>query len=44
MTVLWLIIWLIQGTPKVGDWNSWMIALAVCAGIDVLAVVKTKGR
>lgn len=36
MTVIWLIVWLFQSTPPVGDWNSWMIALVICAGLDVL--------
>jgi hypothetical protein len=33
MTVIWLIVWLINGTPDVaswGPWNSWGIGLFVC--------------
>jgi len=39
MTVLWLIIWVIMGTPKViivNGFNNWGIALLVCVLIDFL--------
>ncbi|GAA3394950.1 hypothetical protein [Cryptosporangium minutisporangium] len=47
MTVIWLIVWLILGTPAVlawGTWNSWGIALFVCLAIDVLGVLRSGGR
>ena len=36
MTVIWLIVWLIQGTPAPEMWNNWGIALAICLVLDVL--------
>jgi hypothetical protein len=42
MTVIWLVAWLIEGTPDVaswGPWNSWGIALFVCLAIDVVGVL-----
>lgn len=39
MTFIWLIVWLIQGTPAVEfqpDVNSWAIGLAVCIAIDLI--------
>lgn len=37
MTILWLIVWLFNNTPKVdfSEWNNWAIALVVCACIDI---------
>lgn len=35
MTVIWLIVWLCYGTPGLHTWNNWLIALLVCAGIDL---------
>jgi hypothetical protein len=43
MTVIWLIVWLITGTPVVtafGGWNSWGVALVVCLAIDVLGILR----
>lgn len=36
MTVIWLIVWLCSGTPALHAWNSWLVALLVCAGIDLI--------
>jgi hypothetical protein len=36
MTILWLILWLVQGTPHVEPWNAWLIALCVCIAFDLL--------
>jgi hypothetical protein len=47
MTVIWLVVWLLYGTPDVaafGPWNSWGIALCVCFAIDVLATLRTNAR
>lgn len=33
MLILWLIVWLICGTPAVQTWNAWMISLIICAVI-----------
>jgi len=38
MTVIWLIIWLINGTPVVQPWNNWFIALIVCIYIDIVRI------
>jgi hypothetical protein len=37
MTFIWLIVWLIEGTPHVSfvAWNVWAVSLAICAGIDI---------
>jgi hypothetical protein len=35
---VWLIIWLVQGTPNLewlGTWNDWAVALLGCAIFDV---------
>lgn len=39
MTFIWLVAWLISGTPRVaswGPWNNWGVALFVCIAIDLL--------
>jgi hypothetical protein len=38
LLIIWLIVWLIQGTPHIVFWepNSWAIALYVCAAISIL--------
>ncbi len=42
MTFIWLIVWLLSSTPHVSfnSWNSWAIALVVCAGLDLLGVLE----
>jgi hypothetical protein len=35
---VWLIVWLVQGTPNLewfGTWNDWAVALLGCAIFDV---------
>ena len=47
MTFLWLVVWLVTGTPEVdswGPWNSWGIALFVCLAIDLLAALGRGSR
>jgi hypothetical protein len=47
MTVIWLIVWLIQGTPDVaswGPWNSWGIALFLCLAVDLFGALGRTGR
>jgi hypothetical protein len=47
MTVIWLIVWLIQGTPHVASWvpwNSWGVALFVCLAVDFLGALGSSGR
>ncbi|PWV84316.1 hypothetical protein SAMN05421630_1011004 [Prauserella marina] len=47
MTVIWLIVWLINGTPEVaswGPWNAWGIALFVCLAVDVIGALGANGR
>ena len=47
MTVIWLIVWLIAGTPQVlvfGAWNSWGVALGVCLAIDLMGALTASGR
>jgi hypothetical protein len=46
MTVIWLIVWLVEGTPDVvawGPWNSWGVALFVCLGLDLIAAIGRSG-
>ncbi len=45
MTFLWLVAWLLNGTPGVvmlGPWNNWGTALAVCFAIDAISNVSVK--
>lgn len=47
MTVIWLIVWLIQGTPDVaawGTWNNWGIALFVCLALDLIGALGRSSR
>ena len=47
MTVIWLIVWLIKGTPDVaswGPWNGWGVALFVCLAIDLLGALGRGNR
>ncbi|MFC4071867.1 hypothetical protein [Actinoplanes subglobosus] len=42
MTVIWLIVWLVQGTPPVaswGPWNDWGVALFVCLALDLIGAL-----
>jgi hypothetical protein len=46
MTVIWLIVWLVQGTPEVaswGPWNSWGIALFLCLAVDLFGALGRSG-
>lgn len=46
MTVIWLIVWLIQGTPDVaswGPWNGWGVALFVCLAVDLIGALGRSG-
>jgi hypothetical protein len=39
-SLVWLIVWLIQGTPDLtwfGTWNDWAVALLGCAIFDVFS-------
>lgn len=42
MTFLWLLVWLLSSTPHVDfdPWNTWAVALAVCALIDLLGIFR----
>lgn len=35
MTVLWFFCWLMSNTPKLHEWNNWLLALIVCIIIDL---------
>ena len=46
MTVIWLIVWLFNGTPQVlmfGAWNTWGVALGVCLAIDLIGALAASG-
>jgi hypothetical protein len=37
-SLVWLIVWLVQGTPNLewfGTWNDWAVALLACIVFDV---------
>jgi hypothetical protein len=39
-SLIWLIVWLVQGTPNLewfGTWNDWAVALLACAVFDVFS-------
>jgi hypothetical protein len=39
-SLVWLIVWLVQGTPNLewlGTWNDWAVALLGCAVFDVFS-------
>ena len=45
-TFIWLIVWLVQGTPEVaswGPWNNWGIALFLCLAVDLFAALGRSG-
>lgn len=35
MTLIWLLVWLIEGTPYLHEWNAWLVSLIVCLLIDL---------
>lgn len=38
MTFIWLLVWLVQGTPDVdfhNTWNDWAVWLVVCLAVDI---------
>lgn len=35
MTLIWLLVWLFSDTPPVEPWNAWLVALIVCAFVDL---------
>jgi hypothetical protein len=44
---IWLIVWLVQGTPNLewfGSWNDWAVALLACAVFDVFSSREAAGR
>lgn len=46
MTLIWLVMWLIGGSPSVhlnGDSNNWAVALLVCLAIDILTTIRRLG-
>jgi hypothetical protein len=45
-TLIWLIVWLVQGTPNLewfGSWNDWAVALLGCIVLDVFSGQKAAG-
>lgn len=39
-TLIWFIVWLVQGTPNLqwfGSWNDWAVALLGCIIFDVFS-------
>ena len=36
MTDIWLILWIVSGTPDVHEWNGWAVWLAISVVADFL--------
>jgi hypothetical protein len=46
-SLVWLIVWLIKGTPNLewfGSWNDWAVALLACIVFDVFSGREAAGR
>jgi hypothetical protein len=46
-SLIWLIVWLVHGTPNLewfGSWNDWAVALLGCAIFDVFSGREAAGR
>jgi hypothetical protein len=46
-SLIWLIVWLVQGTPNLewfGTWNDWAVALLCCIVFDVFSGREAAGR
>ncbi len=49
-SLIWLIVWVVQGTPDLewfGSWNDWAVALLGCLIFDVFSgreAGRTRGR
>jgi hypothetical protein len=35
MTIIWLIVWLVSGTPPLHQWNAWLVSLIVVLVLDL---------
>lgn len=33
--IIWLIVWLLNGTPELYQWNNWAVALTICLVLEV---------
>jgi hypothetical protein len=45
-SLVWLIVWLVRGTPNLewfGSWNDWAVALLGCIVFDVFSGQKAAG-
>lgn len=40
MVMLWLIVWLLSGAPKLAEWNKWLVSLIICASDSLLHLVR----
>jgi hypothetical protein len=46
-SLIWLIVWLVQGTPNLewfGSWNDWAVALLGCIIFDLFSGREAAGR
>jgi hypothetical protein len=46
-SLVWLIVWLVKGTPNLewfGSWNDWAVALLACAVFDIFSGREAAGR
>jgi hypothetical protein len=46
-SAVWLVLWLVKGTPNLewfGTWNDWAAALLACAVFDLFSGREAAGR
>ena len=48
-SLVWLVVWLVQGTPNLewfGTWNDWAVALLGCGIFDLFSgrEIRSSGR
>ena len=44
MSIVWLVVWFIEGQPRLAAWNGWLIALVVCIVLDACSRGPRPGR
>lgn len=37
LLLIWLLVWLVAGTPALVTWNVWLVALIACAVLTLFA-------
>jgi uncharacterized membrane protein YqjE len=44
MSLVWLVVWFIEGQPRLTAWNGWLIALVVCIVLDACSRGRRPGH